>query len=48
MKQKTTVQLFDEAFAKMGSKRLHIEPAALPSAPKARKPRKHGDNGSKK
>lgn len=45
MKSKTTGQLVEEAFAKLGCKRLRIEPAPLPKPAKAKKPRKNGDKG---
>ncbi len=45
MKSKTTGQLVEEAFARRGFKRLHIEPASLPNPAKAKEPRRRGDNG---
>lgn len=45
MKPKTTVQLVDEALARRGLKRLHLEPAPLHKPAKAKKQRKNGDNG---
>ncbi len=48
MKQKTTVQLVEEAFARRGFKRLHIEPAPLPKPARSKRSTKPSGNGSKR
>lgn len=48
MKQKTTVQLVDEALARLGCKRLHIEPAAPPKPAMAKRRSKPSGNGARK
>ena len=46
--QKSTGQLVEEAFAKLGCKRLRIEPAPLPKSAKRKRCTKPSGNGSKK
>ncbi len=48
MKQKSTGQLVEEAFAKLGCKRLRIDPAPLPEPAKGKRSGKPSGNGSKR